>query len=248
MKLLMVTGLKVEIEDKPILRGVTLTVEEGEVVVIMGPNGSGKTTLANTLAGYPRCRIKQGEVRFMGQDLSQMSPDERARVGFFLAFQYPVEVPGVNVFKFLHLAYNQVYGKVSFAEFRRILRRAETKLGIKKNWAERNLNEGFSGGEKKQFEILSLVVLKPKLVVLDETDSGLDIDSLKTVTKGINRVRKENPKMGVLLITHYQRVLDYIKPNKVLIMVDGKVVENGGRELVNKLEIEGYQNWVKRGV
>jgi Fe-S cluster assembly ATP-binding protein len=224
------------VEDKQILRGVDLTVEAGRVHALMGPNGSGKSTLAYALAGHPGYRVTGGKVTFKGEDVLDMTPDERARAGMFLAMQYPVEVPGVSVTNFLRTAMNAVRGEdIPVREF------AKDLLDMDPRFAERNLNEGFSGGEKKRHEILQMALLRPELAILDETDSGLDVDALRVVAEGVNRLR--GPQLGVLLITHYTRILRYISPDVVHVMVGGRVVETGGPELADQLEAEGYERW-----
>jgi Fe-S cluster assembly ATP-binding protein len=239
---LVIEDLHVAVDDKPILRGVDLTVEPGRVHALMGPNGSGKSTLAYALAGHPRYRVTGGKVTFKGEDVLDLRPDERARLGMFLAMQYPVEVPGVSVTNFLRTAINAVRGEdVSVREFARELREQMRLLDMDPKFAERSLNEGFSGGEKKRHEILQMALLHPELAILDETDSGLDVDALRVVAEGVNRMR--SPGLGVLLITHYTRILRYISPDFVHVMVDGGVVESGGPELADQLESEGYERW-----
>jgi Fe-S cluster assembly ATP-binding protein len=239
---LVIEDLHVAVDDKPILRGVDLTVEPGRVHALMGPNGSGKSTLAYALAGHPRYRVTGGKVTFKGEDVLDLRPDERARLGMFLAMQYPVEVPGVSVTNFLRTAINAVRGEdVSVREFARELREQMRLLDMDPKFAERSLNEGFSGGEKKRHEILQMALLRPELAILDETDSGLDVDALRVVAEGVNRMR--SPGLGVLLITHYTRILRYISPDFVHVMVDGGVVESGGPELADQLESEGYERW-----
>ena len=239
---LVIEDLHVQVEDKQILRGVDLTVEAGKVHALMGPNGSGKSTLAYALAGHPRYRVTGGKVDFKGEDVLDLTPDERARLGMFLAMQYPVEVPGVSVTNFLRTAMNAVRGEdVPVREFAKELREQMRQLDMDQRFAERSLNEGFSGGEKKRHEILQMALLKPELAILDETDSGLDVDALRVVADGVNRLR--GPSLGVLLITHYTRILRYISPDMVHVMVDGRVVETGGPELADQLEAEGYERW-----
>jgi len=239
---LVIEDLHVNVKDKEILRGVDLTVEPGRVHALMGPNGSGKSTLAYALAGHPRYRVTGGRVTFQGKDVLALAPDERARLGMFLAMQYPVEVPGVSVTNFLRTAINAVRGEdVPVRQFAKDLREQMSLLQMDPRFAERSLNEGFSGGEKKRHEILQMALLRPSLAILDETDSGLDIDALKVVSQGVNRVR--GPGLGVLLITHYTRVLRYIAPDAVHVMTDGRVVESGGPELAEELEAKGYERW-----
>jgi Fe-S cluster assembly ATP-binding protein len=239
---LVIEDLHVAVDNKQILRGVDLTVEPGRVHALMGPNGSGKSTLAYALAGHPRYRVTGGKVTFKGEDLLDLRPDERARLGMFLAMQYPVEVPGVSVTNFLRTAINAIRGEdVSVREFARELREQMRLLDMDPKFAERSLNEGFSGGEKKRHEILQMALLHPELAILDETDSGLDVDALRVVADGVNRLR--GPGLGILLITHYTRILRYISPDFVHVMVDGRVVESGGPELADQLESEGYERW-----
>jgi Fe-S cluster assembly ATP-binding protein len=228
----------------PILNGVTLTMREGETHAIMGPNGSGKSTLAYTIAGHPKYTVTSGSITFDGADVLAMSVDERARAGLFLAMQYPVEIPGVTVTNFLRTAKTALDGEApSIRGWTKDVKSAMTNLRMDPKFAQRNVNEGFSGGEKKRHEILQLEVLKPKFAVLDETDSGLDVDALKIVSEGVNRA-KEQTGLGVLLITHYTRILRYIRPDHVHVMVAGKIVEEGGPELADRLEDEGYDRFL----
>jgi Fe-S cluster assembly ATP-binding protein len=239
---LLIEDLHVSVDDKEILHGLNLEVEPGKVHALMGPNGSGKSTLAYALAGHPRYQITGGKATFRGEDVLTLTPDERARLGMFLAMQYPVEVPGVSVTNFLRTAVNAVRGEdVPVRQFAKDLREQMKILQMDPRFAERSLNEGFSGGEKKRHEILQMALLRPKLAILDETDSGLDIDALKIVSEGVNRLR--GPELGVLLITHYTRILRYIAPDYVHVMVDGRVVESGGPELADQLEEHGYERW-----
>jgi len=241
--LLTVDDLKVKIDDKQILNGVNLKIAPGEVHAIMGPNGTGKSTLAYALAGKASYKVTGGSITMEGNDLLKMTPDERARNGMFLAFQYPSEVPGVTVDNFLRVAYNAVKKEeLSIWEFRNLLKEKMEFLHIDESFSGRYLNEGFSGGEKKRNEILQMAILQPKLAVLDETDSGLDIDALQIVAKGVNELLPEDS--SVLVITHYQRILRYIKPDYVHVMIDGRIVESGGGELAEKLEEQGY-DWLK---
>jgi len=231
-------------ELKPILAGVDLTVRAGETHAIMGPNGSGKSTLAYSIAGHPKYEITGGEVLLDGTDVLSMTVDERARAGLFLAMQYPVEVPGVSVANFLRTAKTAVDGEApKLRTWAGELRGAMERLQMDPAFAQRNVNEGFSGGEKKRHEIVQLELLKPKVAILDETDSGLDIDALRVVSEGVNRVR-ETGDTGLLLITHYTRILRYIKPDFVHVFVAGRIVEQGGSELAEKLEAEGYERYV----
>jgi Fe-S cluster assembly ATP-binding protein len=234
-------------DSREILRGVDLTVAAGQTHAIMGPNGSGKSTLAYAIAGHPKYQVTQGTVTLDGQDVLSMSVDARARAGLFLAMQYPVEVPGVSVSNFLRTAATAVRGEApKLRLFLKEMRQAMAGLQIDPAFAERNLNEGFSGGEKKRHEILQLELLAPKIAILDETDSGLDIDALKVVSEGINKFRGV-PGHGVLLITHYTRILRYVKPDFVHVFVAGRIVEEGGPELAESLETEGYDRWVRAG-
>jgi Fe-S cluster assembly ATP-binding protein len=229
---------------KPILKGVDLTISEGEIHAIMGPNGSGKSTLAYTIAGHPRYHVDGGTITLDGKDVLAMSVDERARAGLFLAMQYPVEVPGVSVSNFLRTAKTAIDGEApAIRGWIKDLRTHMTDLRMDPTFAERNVNEGFSGGEKKRHEIMQLELLKPKFAVLDETDSGLDVDALKIVSEGVNRA-KANTGLGILLITHYTRILRYIHPDFVHVFVDGRVAEEGGPELAERLEEEGYDRYL----
>jgi Fe-S cluster assembly ATP-binding protein len=249
MATLEIRDLRVSVEEtggssREILRGVNLTVPSGQTHAIMGPNGSGKSTLAYAIAGHPKYTVDSGSVTLDGQDVLAMSVDARARAGLFLAMQYPVEVPGVSVSNFLRTAVTAVRGEApKLRDFARQLRASMADLSIDPEFAQRNLNEGFSGGEKKRHEILQLELLDPEIAILDETDSGLDIDALKVVSEGINRFRAQ-PGHGVLLITHYTRILRYVKPDFVHVFVAGRIVEEGGSELADLLENEGYERWV----
>src|SRR5918992_3720432 len=246
MATLEIRDLHVAVDDKEILRGVNLTVRAGETHAIMGPNGSGKSTLAYAVAGHPKYDVTNGEVLLDGEDVLGMTVDERARAGLFLAMQYPVEVPGVSVANFLRTAVTAVRGEApKLREFSKDMRRAMDELQIDPAFAQRNLNEGFSGGEKKRHEILQLEMLQPKIAVLDETDSGLDIDALKVVAEGINKFR--SGATGVLLITHYTRILRYVQPDFVHVFTGGRIVEAGGPDLADLLEAEGYERFVKAG-
>lgn len=239
LNVLEIKNLHVSVDGKEILKGVDLSIKENEVHAIMGPNGSGKSTLSFALMGHPKYRITEGKITLDGKDITELSPDERARLGLFLGFQYPTEISGVSLFNFLKTAYNSVKPeKVSSMEFREILKDNMRTLGVEEAFVNRYLNEGFSGGEKKRGEILQMSILKPKIAVLDETDSGLDVDSLKIVASGINKLR--NPDNGILLITHYQRILRYIKPDFVHVMIDGRIAKSGGHELAEELEEKGY--------
>ncbi len=244
--MLEIKNLYAEVEGTPILKGVNLTVRPGEVHVIMGPNGAGKSTLARVLAGHPAYEVTGGEVWFKGEDLLEMEPENRSHQGLFMSFQYPVEIPGVSNFQFLRIALNskrKALGQpeLSEEEFKSLLETKMKEIEVKSEFATRNVNENFSGGEKKRNEILQMAVLKPDLALLDETDSGLDIDAMKIVSRGVNHLM--NPDMGLVLITHYQRLLDYIKPDFVHVMLDGRIVRSGGPELALKLEEQGY-DWL----
>ena len=230
---------------KEILKGVDLVINSGESHAIMGPNGSGKSTLAYTIAGHPKYTVTQGEILLDGEDVLEMSVDERARAGLFLAMQYPVEIPGVSVSNFLRTAKTAIDGEApALRSWIKDVKGAMENLKMDSSFTERNVNEGFSGGEKKRHEILQLELLKPKIAVLDETDSGLDVDALKVVSEGVNRAKQDND-FGLLLITHYTRILKYIKPDFVHVFVAGKVAEQGGPELADRLEAEGYDRYVK---
>jgi Fe-S cluster assembly ATP-binding protein len=249
MSELVVKNLHVNIEDKEILKGVDLTVKQGEIHAIMGPNGTGKSTLAYTLMGHPNYAVTAGEVWFKGENVLELAPDERSRLGMFLAFQYPVSIPGVTVANFLRTALNARRKAenpedkgMPIPEFRKMLKEQMSLLKMDQNVAGRYLNDGFSGGEKKRAEILQMATLRPEIAILDETDSGLDIDALRIVADGVNALM--NNEMGVLVITHYQRLLNYIKPDFVHIMLDGKIVESGGPDLALHLEEQGY-DWVR---
>ena len=240
--ILKITGLEVAVEGTPILKGVDLEIPQGEVHALMGPNGSGKSTLAYALAGHPRYEITGGTALFDGQDIAEMEADERAKIGLFLAMQYPVEVPGVSVMNFLRTALTSVRGEeVPPREFIKEFDEASKLLSFDRSFADRYLNEGFSGGEKKRHEILQMAMLKPRFAELDETDSGLDVDALRIVSEGVNTMR--GPGLGVLIITHYTRILRYIEPDFVHVFVDGRIAEEGGRELAEKLEVEGYESY-----
>jgi Fe-S cluster assembly ATP-binding protein len=248
MSTLEIRGLKVSVTtengDVEILKGVDLTIKSGETHAIMGPNGSGKSTLAYSIAGHPKYTITGGTVTLDGADVLEMSVDERAKGGLFLAMQYPVEVPGVSVSNFLRTAATALRGEApKLREWVGEVKGAMEALKMDPSFASRNVNEGFSGGEKKRHEIMQLELLKPKIAILDETDSGLDVDALRVVSEGVNRA-KENSNVGVLLITHYTRILKYIKPDFVHVFANGKIVEEGGPELADKLEAQGYEEYV----
>jgi len=244
-----IRDLHVAVEDTKILKGVDLTVGQGEIHALMGPNGTGKSTLAYALMGHPKYDVTQGQMLFNGQDLEDLEPDERARLGLFLAFQYPVAIPGVSLANFLRSAINARLRAdnpdekgISIPKFRKMLKEKMDLLQMPHEFAGRYLNEGFSGGEKKRAEILQLAVLEPEIAVLDETDSGLDIDALRIVASGVDALA--GPELGVLIITHYQRILNYIKPDHVHIMLDGRIVESGGADLAEHLEEHGY-DWIR---
>ncbi len=244
-----IRNLHASVEDKPILRGVNLTIQQGEVHALMGPNGSGKSTLANVLLGHPAYQVTGGQIIFDGEDLLDMEADERSRAGLFLAFQYPVVISGVTLANFLRQAINsRLKAKdpeskgISIPDFRRLMRAKMDYLQMDHSFAGRYLNDGFSGGEKKRAEILQMAVLEPRIAILDETDSGLDIDALRIVAEGVNKLR--GPDLGALVITHYQRILNYIKPQFVHVMFEGQIVESGGAELALHLEEAGY-DWVR---
>ena len=237
---------KVADEDVDILRGVDLEIPPGEIHAIMGPNGSGKSTLAKVVAGHPGYEVTGGSISFRGEDLLDMEPDERSQAGVFMAFQYPVEIPGVSIANFLRTALQarlEDGEELDLFDFQDLLIDRMAMLEMDESFAQRPVNDGFSGGEKKRNEILQMAVLKPSLAVMDETDSGLDIDALKIVSSGVNKLKAEDPDMSVLLITHYQRILDYIKPDAVHVMVEGKIVRSGGPEVALELEEEGYEEY-----
>jgi Fe-S cluster assembly ATP-binding protein len=247
--LLKIVNLHAEIaeEGTEILKGVDLELNAGEIHAIMGPNGSGKSTLSKVISGHPAYEVTDGDILFRGESVLDMEPDERARAGVFLAFQYPVEIPGVSVANFMRTAINARRGEeVDIFDFQEELEGKMQALEMDPAFALRSVNEGFSGGEKKRNEILQLAMLEPELAVMDETDSGLDIDALKVVTAGINKIKEQKPDMTVLLITHYQRMLNYITPDRVHVMVDGRIIRSGGPELALELEERGY-DWVRGG-
>jgi Fe-S cluster assembly ATP-binding protein len=253
---LIIKNLHVNVEGQEILKGLNFEMNRGEIHAIMGPNGSGKSTLANTLLGHPAYEVTEGEIWFKGQNIVDMLPDARARLGLFLAFQYPSAIPGVSVANFLRTALNARQAKgpagengnggeshgISMREFRQLLKDKMAMLQMDDNFARRYLNDGFSGGEKKRMEILQMAMLQPEIAILDETDSGLDIDALRIVSEGVNQLM--NPNLGVLVITHYQRILNYVKPDQVHILVAGRIVLSGGPELALQLEDQGY-DWLK---
>ena len=242
--MLKVENLHIEIDGQEIVKGLDLEVERGEIHAIMGPNGSGKSTLANVLMGHPRYEVTQGSITFEGEDVLELEPDERAKMGMFLAFQYPSEVPGVSVANFLRTAVNSVREEeLSPMEMYKLLQEKMRVMQMDPKFAERYLNEGFSGGEKKRNEILQMLMLEPRLAIMDETDSGLDIDALRVVARGVNELK--GPEFSAVIITHYQRILRYIEPDHVHVMLDGRIVTSGGKELALALEEKGY-DWVRQ--
>lgn len=249
---LIIKNLRVSVDGKLILKDLNLAVKLGEIHAIMGPNGSGKSTLAYALAGHPKYEVEDGEVWMDGVNLLELTPDERAKAGMFLAFQYPTAIPGISMANFLRTAVNAVKGEkngdgktkgIPITEFRKLMNEKMNLLKIDKEFARRYLNEGFSGGEKKRAEILQMALLEPKYAILDETDSGLDIDALKVVSEGVNALT--GPDRSFIVITHYQRILNYVKPDFVHILYDGQIIESGGPELAERLEQEGYDNLIK---
>ncbi|HEV3476082.1 MAG TPA: Fe-S cluster assembly ATPase SufC [Rubrobacteraceae bacterium] len=242
--MLKIENLHVEVDGNEIVKGLDLVVDRGELHAIMGPNGSGKSTLANVLMGHPRYDVTEGSVTFEGEDVLELEPDERAKMGMFLAFQYPSEVPGVSVANFLRTAVNSVRDEeLSPMEMYKLLQEKMAVMRMDPKFAERYLNEGFSGGEKKRNEILQMLMLEPKLAIMDETDSGLDIDALQVVARGVNEMRGLD--FSAVVITHYQRILRYIEPDRVHVMLDGRLVTSGGKELAEDLEEKGY-DWVRQ--
>ncbi len=242
--MLNIEGLRIEIDGQEIVKGLDMEVGTGEIHAIMGPNGSGKSTLSNVLMGHPRYDVTAGSITFRGEDVFELEADERAKLGLFLAFQYPSEVPGVSVANFLRTAVNSVREKeLSPMEMYKLIQEKMKIMQMDPKFAERYLNEGFSGGEKKRNEILQMLMLEPKLAIMDETDSGLDIDALQVVAKGVNELR--GPEFSAIVITHYQRILRYIEPDRVHVMLDGRLVTSGGKELADALEEKGY-DWVRQ--
>jgi Fe-S cluster assembly ATP-binding protein len=242
-----IRNLHVRVEDKEILKGLDLDVEKGKIHALMGPNGSGKSTLANAVMGHPGFEVTEGTITFKGTDITEAAPDERSRAGLFMAFQYPVAIPGVTVSKYLRMivnAHREERGEepIKIKEFAKTAQEAMDLMNIPKDFSARYLNDGFSGGEKKRMEILQLAVMRPEIAILDETDSGLDIDALRTVAEGVNRFA--GPDLGVLIITHYQRILHLVEPDFVHVMHDGRIVKEGGPELVEQLEQKGY-GWIR---
>jgi len=249
MKSLIIRNLHVSIDNTPIIKGLNLTIHQGEVHAIMGPNGTGKSTLAYTIMGHPNYEVTQGDILIDGESILEMAADERSRAGVFLAFQYPVSIPGVTVANFIRTAINArrrhavpPQEDIPILEFRKLLKSKMDLLEMDYSFGGRYLNEGFSGGEKKRTEVLQLATLEPAFAILDETDSGLDIDAIRIVSEGVNAVK--GPNMGVMVITHYQRILNYIQPDFVHVMFNGRIVESGGKELALKLESDGY-DWVR---
>ena len=241
MAFLEIKNLNVEVENKEILKNLNLSLEKGKVYALMGPNGSGKSTLANVLMGNPKYKVTSGEILFNGKDITKISVSEKAKLGIFLSFQYPQEIEGITISNFLRTAYNSLNEKnIAPIDFIKLIKEKSKELNIDEKLLRRHLNDGFSGGEKKKIEILQMLILNPKLVVLDETDSGLDIDSLKTLSKGINNFISKDKT--ILIITHYRRILDHIKPDKIFVMKSGEIMKEGGNELVEELEKTGYEN------
>ncbi|MCZ4491279.1 MAG: sufC [Conexibacter sp.] len=241
-----IRNLHVQAGDKQILKGLDLTVNQGEIHALMGPNGSGKSTLANAIMGHPGLEVTEGQILFQGKDITEADPDERARAGLFMAFQYPVAIPGVTITKYLRMvlnAHREARGEpeISLKDFRKTVEAAMELTNVPREFVARYLNDGFSGGEKKRLETLQLALQKPAMAILDETDSGLDIDALNVVANGVNTIAKGSD-MGVLIITHYQRILHLVQPERVSIMFDGRIIKEGGPELVEQLEREGYAN------
>lgn len=245
-----IRNLHVQIEDKKILKGLDLDVEKGRVHALMGPNGSGKSTLANVIMGHPAYEVTEGTITFKGEDITEAAPEDRSQAGLFMAFQYPVAIPGVSVSKYLRMIINAQRERahmdpIKIKEFAKVAQEAMELANIPKDFSSRYLNDGFSGGEKKRMELLQMALLRPEIAVLDETDSGLDIDALRTVADGVNKF--SGPDMGVLIITHYQRILSMVKPDQVSIMFEGRIVKEGGPELVGILEEKGY-GWIREEV
>ena len=239
-----IDDLHVSADGNEILRGVSLTIREGEIHALMGPNGSGKSTLASSLLGSPEYEVTSGRIRFKGDDITQWGADDRGKSGLFLAFQYPQAIPGVSVINFLRQALSARKGfDLSVLELRLSIMEWMERLDMDPAFADRYLNEGFSGGEKKRNEILQMAILEPELAILDETDSGLDIDALRVVAEGVREVQKDRPELGLLVVTHYQRLLDELRPTHVHLLIDGRIVESGDMALATKLETEGYEAW-----
>jgi len=240
---LRIKNLFVNIEGKEIVKGLNLEIKEGEIAALMGPNGSGKSTIANVIMGNPKYEVAKGEIIYKGKNILDLKVYERAKLGLFLSFQYPVEIPGVSLINFLRTAYNSIHEKLSVIAFKKLLEEKMELLRMDKSFMDRYLNEGFSGGEKKRAEILQLAILNPSIAVIDEVDSGADVDSLKVFANGINTINKEN-NSGILLITHYNRILKYIKPNKVYVMINGKIVDSGNYKLAEEIEKKGYEKYL----
>ncbi len=241
--MLEIKNLHVEIDGKEILRGINLKLEKGKIHALMGPNGSGKSTLANVIMGDPKCKITKGKILLNGKEITNLNPDKRAKKGIFLSFQYPSEIEGVTISNFLRMALNNSKSqKISVLDFHKLLKEKLKLLKMPENFSERYLNQGFSGGEKKKSEILQLAVLDPKIAILDETDSGLDIDALKTIASGVNMLM--NKEKTIIIITHYKRILEHLKPDKLFVMINGKMALEGGPELVDQLEEKGY-GWIE---
>ncbi|MEM3373741.1 MAG: Fe-S cluster assembly ATPase SufC [Candidatus Woesearchaeota archaeon] len=242
---LIIKDLYVEVDNKEILKGINLEIKENEITALMGPNGSGKSTLSLVLMGHPNYKITKGQILLDNEDITFLEPDERAKKGLFLSFQYPQEIQGVNIVNFLKTAYNSIYpeNKISVMDFVKMINKKMSFLNMKSDFTKRDLNVGFSGGEKKRSEILQMLVLQPKYAILDETDSGLDVDALKDVSKGINELKRN--KSSILLITHYQRILHYVIPDKVYVLIDGKIIATGNKELAEKIEKNGYKIFQK---
>lgn len=246
MSLLKINDLSVVIDGKSILNGTSLLIEEGSIHALMGPNGSGKSTLAYTLLGHPSCTVTNGTILFDGQDITDLSVEKRARLGIFFALQYPHEVPGLNVFTFLKEIYTAFTGKqITVSELKILVETLLEKLNLDINFLDRSVNHGFSGGEKKRFEVLQLLLLNPRLAIIDEIDSGLDVDSLRCVALALNELKANNPEFTVVLVTHYQRILDYINPDYVHIFFEGKVIKSGSFGIVSDLEKQGYDEFVR---
>ncbi|MBI4159370.1 Fe-S cluster assembly ATPase SufC [Candidatus Woesearchaeota archaeon] len=238
-----IKNLHVTVNGVEILKGINLEINKGEIIALMGPNGSGKSTIANVLMGNPEYKIEKGKIIFKNQDITEMSPSERAKLGLFLSFQYPSEISGVSVANFLRTALNaRRKEKISVLEFKKLLEEKMKLLNMKESLVGRYLNEGFSGGEKKRNEILQMAVLEPELAILDETDSGTDVDALKVISNGINTI-KSKTNMGVLLITHYNRILQYVKPDRVVVIIDGKIAKEGLSKLADEIEVDGYKEY-----
>lgn len=244
MEKLEIKDLWVSVEGKEILKGVNLVIEKGKTYALMGPNGSGKSTLANAIMGHPKYTIEKGSITLDGKDITELSPDKKAKLGIFLSFQYPAEISGVTLSLFLRTCLNSIRDeKISVVEFHKLIKSKMAELNIDPAFSKRYLNEGFSGGEKKRAEILQMSILSPKFALLDETDSGLDVDSLKIVANGINKMR--GPNLGSLLITHYYRILEYVTPDVVYVMANGKIIKTGGKDLARDIEKNGYDEILK---